>query len=267
MQIAPKNKKNNKKKKKKSKKNKKDKKKRGLPGDKIAELKGLDSDQILSMLIEHQLVVRVRNKKLDHFIGEYNYSKNENRNDHQNADRIQGTYSLHVLIATFIFSFTCLLFFFPHNLFLLTHFFLLFLLLLHFFLFLSIMRIFIIFSSILTDIVSALFDVIQRAFGNLKTLLCHLYDKVLYPLLFFPHLSPPFLSPPLLSSPFISSPSLLFFYLLSVSLTCSTLLIGHISFSFFSFSSLQTLALLTFPDLSSNLSSPYLSPSFLTFQL
>ena len=102
MQIAPKNKKNNKKKKKKSTKNKKDKKKKGLPGDKISELKGLDSDQMLSMLIEHQLVVRVRNKKLDHFIGEYNYSKNENRNDHQNADRIQGTYNIYVLTALLI---------------------------------------------------------------------------------------------------------------------------------------------------------------------
>lgn len=117
MQIAPKNKKNSKKKKKKSKKNKKDKKKRGLPGDKIAELKGLDSDQMLSMLIEHQLVVRVRNKKLDHFIGEYNYSKNENRNDHQNADKIQGTYDTYVLKSMSISQFACFLSCFPHDIF------------------------------------------------------------------------------------------------------------------------------------------------------
>ena len=74
MQIAPKSKKKGKKaKKKKAKKGKKDKKKKPLPGEKIAELKGLDSDQILSMLIENQLVVRGRDRKLDSFIGDFNY--------------------------------------------------------------------------------------------------------------------------------------------------------------------------------------------------
>ena len=127
MQIAPKNKKNSKKKKKKSKKNKKDKKKRGLPGDKIAELKGLDSDQMLSMLIEHQLVVRVRNKKLDHFIGEYNYSKNDNKNDHHNVDRIQGTYNTYVLTTMLTSIFTCLNFVFTAHSFFAYLFFLIFL--------------------------------------------------------------------------------------------------------------------------------------------
>lgn len=85
MQIAPKSKKKAKKKKK-SKKSKKDKKKRGLPGEKISELKGLDADQMLNMLIEHQIVVRVRERKLESFIGDYNYCGSA----HQNADRMQG---------------------------------------------------------------------------------------------------------------------------------------------------------------------------------
>ena len=87
MQIAPKSKKKAKKvKKKKTKKSKKDKKKKPLPGEKIAELKGLDSDQILSMLIENQLVVRGRNRKLDSFIGDINYLGSL----HHNADRKDG---------------------------------------------------------------------------------------------------------------------------------------------------------------------------------
>jgi IQ and AAA domain-containing protein len=85
MQIAPKSKKKARKKKK-SKKSKKDKKKRGLPGEKISELKGLDADQMLNMLIEHQIVVRVRERKLDSFIGDCNYCGSA----HQNADRMQG---------------------------------------------------------------------------------------------------------------------------------------------------------------------------------
>ena len=93
MQIAPKSKKKVKKKKPKNKKSKKDKKKKGLPGDKIMELKGLDSDQMLSMLIEHQLVVKVRNKKMASFIGDYNY----NGSAHQNADRLPGTYRTYAL--------------------------------------------------------------------------------------------------------------------------------------------------------------------------
>ena len=74
LQLAPKGKKGKKKgKKKKGKKGKKDKKKKPLPGEKIAELKGLDSDQILSILIENQLVVKCRNRKLDSFVGDFNY--------------------------------------------------------------------------------------------------------------------------------------------------------------------------------------------------
>ena len=102
MQIAPKSKRKVKKKKK-SKKSKKDKKKRGLPGDKIAELRGLDTDQILSMLVEHQLVVRVRNRKLDTFIGDYNY----NCNAHHNADRLQGMSHKHVFAQ--MYSKSCLI--------------------------------------------------------------------------------------------------------------------------------------------------------------
>ena len=87
MQIAPKTKKKSKKtKKKKAKKSKKDKKKKPLPGEKIAELKGLDSDQILSMLIENQLVVRGRQRKLESFIGDFNYLGSI----HHNADRKDG---------------------------------------------------------------------------------------------------------------------------------------------------------------------------------
>ena len=87
MQIAPRGKKKVKKiKKKKAKKSKKDKKKKPLPGEKIADLRGLDSDQMLSMLIEHQLVVRGRERKLDSFIGDFNYLGSM----HHNADRKDG---------------------------------------------------------------------------------------------------------------------------------------------------------------------------------
>ena len=92
MQIAPKGKKKSKKtKSKKAKKSKKDKKKKPLPGEKIAELKGLDSDQMLSILIEHQLVVRGRERKLDSFIGDFNYLGSM----HHNADRKDGNDECH----------------------------------------------------------------------------------------------------------------------------------------------------------------------------
>ena len=93
MQIAPKSKKKAKKKKK-SKNSKKDKMKRGLPGDKISDLKGLDADQMLNMLIEHQIVVSVRDRKLESFIADYNYCGSA----HQNADRTQGMYCMYCTV-------------------------------------------------------------------------------------------------------------------------------------------------------------------------
>ena len=96
MQIAPKGKKKSKKiKSKKAKKSKKDKKKKPLPGEKIAELKGLDSDQMLSILIEHQLVVRGRERKLDSFIGDFNYLGSM----HHNADRKDGNDECHTFFS------------------------------------------------------------------------------------------------------------------------------------------------------------------------
>ena len=75
MQIAPgkDKKKKGKKGKKKGKKGKKDKKKKPLPGEKISELKGLDADHMLSMLIEHQLVVRCRPYSVKNLVGDFNY--------------------------------------------------------------------------------------------------------------------------------------------------------------------------------------------------
>ena len=76
MQIAPtgkKGKKKAKKKKKPKKKKDKGKKKKPLPGEKIGELKGLDTDAMLSVLIEHKLVVRTRGYKITDFKGEFNY--------------------------------------------------------------------------------------------------------------------------------------------------------------------------------------------------
>lgn len=66
-------KKKGKKGKKKGKKGKKDKKRKPLPGEKISELKGLDADQMLSMLIEQQLVVRCRPHAVQDLIGDFNY--------------------------------------------------------------------------------------------------------------------------------------------------------------------------------------------------
>lgn len=71
------------KKKKKGKKGKKDKKKKPLPGEKIAELKNLDTDQMLSILIESQVVVRSRPKTVKSLIGEFDYLGSI----HQSADR------------------------------------------------------------------------------------------------------------------------------------------------------------------------------------
>lgn len=89
MQIAPgkggKGKKGKGGKKGKKGKGKKDKgkKKKPLPGEKIAELKGLDADQMLAMLIEHQLVVRVHGKNVSSLVGDFNYLGSM----HHNAER------------------------------------------------------------------------------------------------------------------------------------------------------------------------------------
>lgn len=64
-------------------KGKKDKKKKPLPGEKIAELKGMDSDQMLSLLVESQLVVRSRSRGINTIVGDFNYLGSM----HHNADR------------------------------------------------------------------------------------------------------------------------------------------------------------------------------------
>lgn len=61
----------------------KGKKKKPLPGEKISELKGLDADHMLSILIEHKLVVRARDRKIGSLIGDFNYLGSV----HHNADR------------------------------------------------------------------------------------------------------------------------------------------------------------------------------------
>ena len=78
-----KGKKGKKKKGKKGKKGKKDKKKKPLPGEKIAELKGLDADHMLSLLIDQKLVVKCRNRPMSSLLGEFNYMGSM----HHNADR------------------------------------------------------------------------------------------------------------------------------------------------------------------------------------
>lgn len=86
LQIAPtgkKGKKGKKKKKKKKGKKKKEKKKKPLPGEKIAEIKGFDTDQMLSCLIEKNLVVKTTNRKVSDFVGEFNYLGSM----HQHAER------------------------------------------------------------------------------------------------------------------------------------------------------------------------------------
>eukprot|EP01038_Epipyxis_sp_PR26KG_P004068 gene4068-5812_t len=85
LQIAPGGKGKKGKGKKKGKKGKKNKgkKKKPLPGEKIAELKGLDADNMLSMLIDCELVVKCRDKTIGSLIGDFNYLGSV----HHNADR------------------------------------------------------------------------------------------------------------------------------------------------------------------------------------
>jgi hypothetical protein len=73
MQLAPISKKKNKMNKTKKSKKVKGTKKKLLPGDKIADLRGLDTSQMLSLLIDSKLVVRCRNKSLKDFVGDFNY--------------------------------------------------------------------------------------------------------------------------------------------------------------------------------------------------
>lgn len=70
---------------KKGKKGKKEKgkKKKPLPGEKISELKGLDSDQMLAILIENGLVVRCKEKFINNMVGDFNYLGSM----HHNAER------------------------------------------------------------------------------------------------------------------------------------------------------------------------------------
>lgn len=70
---------------KKGKKGKKDKgkKKKPLPGEKISELKGLDADQMLAILIENNLVVRCKEKTMRGMVGDFNYLGSM----HHNAER------------------------------------------------------------------------------------------------------------------------------------------------------------------------------------
>ena len=85
MQIQPAGKKGKKAKKKKKKKakKKKEKKPKPLPGEKIKELKELDTDQMLSVLIEKNLIVKTKNRKISEFVGDFNYLGSM----HQHAER------------------------------------------------------------------------------------------------------------------------------------------------------------------------------------
>ncbi|KAG5185735.1 hypothetical protein JKP88DRAFT_257381 [Tribonema minus] len=53
----------------------KDKKKKGkgLPGDKLAELKGMDADQMLSVLIENRVIAQARPRRICDLVGDFNY--------------------------------------------------------------------------------------------------------------------------------------------------------------------------------------------------
>lgn len=64
-------------------KKEKGKKKKLLPGEKISELKGLDSDQMLAILIENNLVVRCKEKFVSDLVGDFNYLGSM----HHNAER------------------------------------------------------------------------------------------------------------------------------------------------------------------------------------
>lgn len=49
------------------------KKMKGLPGDKISELKNMDTDQMLSLLVENRLVSTPAPRRVSDFIGDFNY--------------------------------------------------------------------------------------------------------------------------------------------------------------------------------------------------
>lgn len=54
-------------------KDKKGKKGKGLPGDKLSELKGLDTDQMLSSLVESKIVMQCRPRRVADLVGDFNY--------------------------------------------------------------------------------------------------------------------------------------------------------------------------------------------------
>lgn len=45
----------------------------GLPGDKISELKNMDTDQMLSLLVENRLICTAAPRRVSDFIGDFNY--------------------------------------------------------------------------------------------------------------------------------------------------------------------------------------------------
>lgn len=45
----------------------------GLPGDKISELKGMDTDHMLSLLVENRLISTPGARRVSDFVGEFNY--------------------------------------------------------------------------------------------------------------------------------------------------------------------------------------------------
>lgn len=67
--------------------NKKDKGKKAklLPGEKLAELKGLDTSQMLSILIESKLILKTRKRLLDEFINEFDYLGSMRRDSDRRA--------------------------------------------------------------------------------------------------------------------------------------------------------------------------------------
>lgn len=45
----------------------------GLPGDKISELKNMDTDQMLSLLVENRLINTYGQRHISDFVGDFNY--------------------------------------------------------------------------------------------------------------------------------------------------------------------------------------------------
>lgn len=45
----------------------------GLPGDKISELKGMDTGHMLSLLVENRLISTPGARRVSDFVGDFNY--------------------------------------------------------------------------------------------------------------------------------------------------------------------------------------------------